>query len=88
MQWYLSKDTNGNVLQVFNVPDLGPITLVPVAATDPAVVAFLATPASDATNSDNLNKQLKAILISAAVLAGKTPAQAKATFVAVWNQLP
>lgn len=86
IQTYAKKDTNGNIVNIFTVPD----SLIPqlVDPSDPAVMAFLASSAADVANSDNLTKVLKAVLISAAILAGKTPAQAKATFQAVWAQLP
>jgi hypothetical protein len=53
-----------------------------------AALPFVPPPAIDPSNSDNLNKQLKAILLAAAGMAGKTPAQAKQAFLAAWQALP
>lgn len=42
----------------------------------------------DLSDSGNLAKELRAVLLTAAQLSGKTPAQAKAVFQAVWSALP
>jgi hypothetical protein len=42
----------------------------------------------DLSDSANLPKMIKAAVLTAAQLSGKTPAQASAAFKAVWNALP
>lgn len=42
----------------------------------------------DLSDSDNLEKALKAILLVAAAWNGKTPAQARAAFKTAWDALP
>ena len=41
----------------------------------------------DYSNADNIEKSMKAILLAAANMAGKTPAQAKAAFKEAWDAL-
>lgn len=45
-------------------------------------------PAVDFSNADNQAKALKAVLLAAGAMAGKTPAQSKAAFTAAWQALP
>lgn len=47
-----------------------------------------ATLIPDSSNSGNLPKVLRAILLTAGQMAGKTPAQTAATFTAVWQAMP
>ena len=54
----------------------------------PDVVAFSAPPPVDHSNLDNVAKRDKAILLAAATMSGRTPAQAKAAFKAAWDALP
>ena len=42
----------------------------------------------DLSNLDNIAKRDKAILLAAAAMTGRTPAQAKAAFKAAWDALP
>lgn len=42
----------------------------------------------DQSNLDAIAKRDKAILLAAATMAGKTPAQAKAAYKAAWDALP
>lgn len=41
-----------------------------------------------AADIDNLPKVIKAAVLAAAAMSNKTPAQAKAAFIAAWNSLP
>ena len=53
------------------------------------VLAFLPPPPEiDQSNLDNIAKCDKAILLAAATMAGRTPAQARAAFKAAWDALP
>jgi hypothetical protein len=45
-------------------------------------------PPLDLSNSDNVEKALKAVLGAAALMSGKTGAQAKAAFKQAWDSLP
>lgn len=51
------------------------------------VKAPSSSPTTDLSNSDNLNKVQKAILIACAAMSGKTAAQAKTAFKAAWDAL-
>jgi hypothetical protein len=42
----------------------------------------------DYSSADNIDKTLKAILYAASIMAGKTPAQARAAFKTAWDALP
>lgn len=42
----------------------------------------------DLSDIDNLPKLIKAAVLAAAAMSGRTPAQAKAAFLAAWNSLP
>jgi uncharacterized protein YabN with tetrapyrrole methylase and pyrophosphatase domain len=44
-------------------------------------------PKPDASDTTNLQKELKAVVLAAALLAGKTPAQAKAAYKAAFDSL-
>lgn len=59
------------------------------AATEAEIAAWNAAHAApDPSNLDNVAKRDKAILLAAAAMAGRTPAQAKAAFKAAWDALP
>lgn len=54
----------------------------------PDVVAFRAgSPTADLSNLDNVAKRDKAILLAAAAMSGKTPAQAKAAYKAAFDAI-
>ena len=42
----------------------------------------------DLSDSDNLDKAFKAVMLVVAAWSGKTPAQARAAFKAAWDSLP
>jgi hypothetical protein len=45
-------------------------------------------PPIDYSSADNIDKTLRAILYAASIMAGKTPAQARAAFKTAWDALP
>jgi len=47
-----------------------------------------ALPAIDPSNADKIPKEIKAAVLAAAILSGKTIAQAKAAFKTAWSSLP
>jgi hypothetical protein len=49
---------------------------------------FLQAGRLDLSDADNLEKTLKAILLAAASMSGKTVAQARAAFRTAWQALP
>lgn len=53
-----------------------------------AVLPVVQPPVIDLSDADNLEKTLKAILLAAGTMAGKTPTQIKAAFKTVWQSLP
>lgn len=56
--------------------------------TDPTPPPAPPPPPIDLSNADNLEKALKAVLLAAAGMTGKTPAQAKSAFLTAWQALP
>lgn len=42
----------------------------------------------DLSDPDNVEKGLRAVLLAAATMSGRTPAQARAAFKAAWDSLP
>lgn len=42
----------------------------------------------DLSDPDNLEKVVRAVLLAAAAMSGRTPAQARAAFKAAWDALP
>lgn len=64
-----------------------------VDSASPEVVAFNGTVAAsfagpDLSDSNNLPKAMKAMLLVMSAWSSKTPVQAKAAFLAAWNALP
>lgn len=55
---------------------------------DPRPSPPLPLPPVDQADSNNLSKQLKAILISVGLASGKTPAQMRSLFLTAYNSLP
>jgi len=45
-------------------------------------------PPIDLSDVDNLDKLIKSAVLAAAIMSGKTPAQAKAAFKSAWDSLP
>lgn len=65
----------------------------PDGFTPPTKAALLAEIAAqsapvDPSNLDTVTKRDKAILLAAAAMAGRTPAQAKAAYRTAWDSLP
>lgn len=59
-----------------------------LADDSPELVAHLqGAQTPDPSNADNLEKALKAVLLAAAAMAGKTPTQARNAFLAAWQAL-
>jgi hypothetical protein len=58
------------------------------AAVAAEVAALDRSTQPDLSNLDNIAKRDKAILLAAATMSGRTPAQAKAAFKAAWDALP
>lgn len=56
--------------------------------TDPTPPPPTPPPPPDPSDADNLQKTLKAVLLAAAALAGRTPLQARSAFLTAWNSLP
>lgn len=92
------RDAGAHTVPVIYEPDKGVVSFpngVP-EADRAKVLAVLAAhdpkrpgPPPKADNDpDNLPKPLLALLMAVASLTGKTPAQAKAAFIAAWNSLP
>lgn len=52
-----------------------------------AALPFVPPPVIDQADADTLEKALKAILLAAAAMSGKTPAQARNAFAAAWRAL-
>lgn len=48
---------------------------------------FVPPPVIDNANSDNLDKKLKAVLLAASIMAGRTATQAKAAFMQAYQSL-
>lgn len=42
----------------------------------------------DLSDLNNIDKLIKAAVLAAAAMSGRTPAQARAAFLAAWNSLP
>lgn len=79
--------TNGTITMMFAARQPG-IAEEELADNHPDVLAFLNKPSADISNSDNVPKVYKALLLAAATMSGRTPAQAKAAFKAAWDALP
>jgi hypothetical protein len=56
--------------------------------TSTELQTFLQAGRPDLSDPDNLEKTLKAILLAAAAMSGKTVAQARAAFTTAWRALP
>lgn len=55
--------------------------------TDPTPPPPPPPPPIDLSNLDNLEKSIKAAVLAAGIMSGRTPAQAKAAFLQAWNAL-
>lgn len=53
-----------------------------------AVLPYVTPAARDLSDADNLERALKAVLLAAAAMSGKTAAQARASFTTAWRALP
>lgn len=52
-----------------------------------AALPYVPPPVIDMSDPDNLEKTMKAVLLAAATMSGKTVAQARSAFTAAWRSL-
>lgn len=92
MIYFVHRDSGNNIVFISGSQQPG-YADEQVDDSVPELAAYLAKVVAqvDPSDSNNLSKALKAILILAATGgtgAGKTPAQIRAAFLAAWNSLP
>lgn len=87
--WYVHRTSGGAIQSAHQTiqPGYAEEALDSASSNELQVYLAAAEAVPDLSNSDNLAKTLKAILLAAGALSGKTPAQCKAAFQAAWNAL-
>ena len=86
MPWFQRR--NGSIVGECRHKSGGNVVEEFLSDDHPDVVAFRAAPrTADLSNLDNITKRDKAILLAAAAMSGKTPAQAKAAYKAAYDTI-